>query len=337
MDTLTHIVLGACIGEVVAGKVLGRRSLLLGAIGQSIPDVDFIPQLWMNTSEDLLVHRGFTHSIVFGVIMTQLLAVVAKNIFPTRPVSRVRWLFLFSVNIFSHVFIDTFNSYGTGWLEPFSNRRVYFDVLYVSDTFFSLWPFLAFVFLLVAGLNNKRRNLVGFMGISMCSIYLFYAILNKLSVDAALRADLAKKNITISKGSYFLTPAPFNSWLWYVVVKDKEGYQVGYRSVFDHQETKLKYFPRDDSLLKEAHDKDEVDNLLRFAQGFYTVEKWNDTLVFNVLRFGQVRGWYDQNEKFVFYYFLDRPGANDLIVQRGRFEGWNRQSFAFFIRRIEGN
>ena len=38
MDTLTHIVLGACIGEVLATKKVGKKALVLGAVTQSIPD-----------------------------------------------------------------------------------------------------------------------------------------------------------------------------------------------------------------------------------------------------------------------------------------------------------
>ncbi|WP_276501921.1 metal-dependent hydrolase [Terrimonas pollutisoli] len=337
MDTLTHIVLGSCIGEVVAGKVLGKKALLLGAIGQSIPDVDFIPQMWLGTSDDLLAHRGFTHSILFGVIMTLVLSVVSWKIFPNRPISRVRWLFLFSINIFSHVFIDTFNAYGTGWFEPFSHNRFSFHVLYVADPFFSVGAFLGFVFLLIAALTHKRRKWAAWLGISLAAVYLVYALVNKLSVDEKLRKDLADKNIPVERGSYILTPSPFNTWLWYTVIKDKNGFWVGYRSVFDHGPTSLTYFPKNDSLLINVNDKDEVEDLLRFAGDFYTVENSHDTLVFNVLRFGQVVGWYDPHEKFTFHYFLDKPGANHLIVQRGRFEGWNRRTFRSFINRIKGN
>jgi inner membrane protein len=121
------------------------------------------------------------------------------------------------------------------------------------------------------------------------------------------------------------------------VVKEQAGYYVGYRSVFDKRNIDFHYFPRNDSLLKEVRDKYEVDNLLRFAEGYYTIEKWNDTLVFNVLRFGQIVGWYDPKEKFAFHYFLDKPGANDLVVQRGRFEKWNRRTFQALLTRIRGN
>ena len=42
MDSLTHLALGACMGEAFAGKTLGKKAMLWGAITQSIPDIDFI-------------------------------------------------------------------------------------------------------------------------------------------------------------------------------------------------------------------------------------------------------------------------------------------------------
>jgi len=42
MDSITHIVLGACIGEVFIGKKAGKRALLLGAVANSLPDIDFV-------------------------------------------------------------------------------------------------------------------------------------------------------------------------------------------------------------------------------------------------------------------------------------------------------
>jgi inner membrane protein len=47
MDSLTHIVLGACLGEVLLDRKLGRKAMLWGAIAQSAPDIDFLANLWM--------------------------------------------------------------------------------------------------------------------------------------------------------------------------------------------------------------------------------------------------------------------------------------------------
>jgi inner membrane protein len=84
-------------------------------------------------------------------------------------------------------------------------------------------------------------------------------------------------------------------------------------------------------------DQNELKSLLRFSNGYYTVEQWGDTVVFNDLRFGQSAGWADPNAKFAFHYYLQHPEANDLVVQRGRFANWNSETTRLFIKRIKGN
>ena len=83
--------------------------------------------------------------------------------------------------------------------------------------------------------------------------------------------------------------------------------------------------------------KQDVQNLLRFSQGFYTVERWNDTLVFNDLRFGQMNGWEDPRGRFAFHYFLDLPDQDKLVVQRGRFANWDWKTVGRLWKRIKGN
>ena len=49
-----------------------------------------------------------------------------------------RWVFFFGLELFSHIFIDAFNTYGTGWFEPFHHYRVSFNVLFVADPLYSV-------------------------------------------------------------------------------------------------------------------------------------------------------------------------------------------------------
>ena len=79
MDSITHIALGACMGEAFAGKKLGKKAMLWGALAQSIPDIDFVASFWMDTSSNLLAHRGFTHSFLFCVIAALFLAFFAER------------------------------------------------------------------------------------------------------------------------------------------------------------------------------------------------------------------------------------------------------------------
>ena len=131
------------------------------------------------------------------------------------------------------------------------------------------------------------------------------------------------------------TPAPLQNWLWYIVAADSGGFHIGFQSLFESGEhAHFEYFPQNDSLLHSYTDHEELNKLKRFSKGYYTAEKWGDTLVFNDLRFGQMIGWQDPRQNFVFHYFL-KPGVdNTLVVQRGRFKYWDKNVVTNFFRRI---
>ena len=336
MDSVTHIVLGACMGEAFAGKTVGKKAMLWGAMAQSIPDVDFIASFWLNTSSNLLAHRGFTHSFLFCLIITPLFALLAEKLHRPHDIRLKKWILFFGAVIFTHVFIDAFNNYGVGWFEPFSHKRISFNAIYVADPFFSVWPGIAFVALLYLKRRSLKRKTCWRMGLGLSALYLMYCLVNKAGIDKDVKDILQKQQISYTR--YFTTPAPLQNWLWYVVAGNDSGYYVGFRSVFDSKkEINFQYFPCNDSLLKSVADYDNLQNLTRFSKKFYTIEKWNDTLVFNDLRFGQIIGWENPRGKFAFHYFLQHAYDNTMVVQRGRFTGWNRQTAALFFRRIQGN
>ena len=335
MDSLTHIVLGAAIGEVLAGRTLGKKALLIGAIANSLPDIDFVASFWLDTARDVWAHRGITHSFLFILVMTPVLSYFAARLFPRSGLTRRDWWLFFGLQLFVHIFIDAFNAYGTGWFEPFSHYRVSFHVLFVADPFYTIWLVIAFVVLLFLRAKHPARRKWAWAGILLSSAYLCYCMTNKGSIDSHAKADLAAQHLPYTR--YFSTPTPLNNWLWYVVAEDSGGFYTGYRSMFDHQPTHFRFQPRGRFLLKPFLDHPDVHYLLRFSQGFYTLEEWGDTVVFNDLRFGEMKGWEDPKARFVFHYFLQRPGENQVVVQRGRFAGWDRRTFHLFIRRIKGN
>ncbi|MGB3176054.1 MAG: metal-dependent hydrolase [Saprospiraceae bacterium] len=322
MDSLTHLAIGACMGEVFAGKKLGNKSLLWGALAQSIPDIDFLGSLWLDTPSSLLAHRGFTHSILFVVLISLLFASLANHWHRPHNISFKRWLIFFGLVIGAHIFIDAFNNYGVGWLEPFNHTRISFNAIYVADPFFSIWPALGLIYILYNRFAFKKnyRAAVLTLGLSFC--YLGYCLLNKSFIDHSVKRSMKSQNIVYK--DYFTTPSPLQSWLWYIVAKVDSGYQVGFRSIFDSDNhVDFEYFPQNDSLLKFSSEHVEVDKLKLFSKGYYTVENWGDTLVFNDLRFGQMVGWQDPHQKFVFHYFLNHKADNTLVVQRGRFKYWD--------------
>lgn len=335
MDSLTHIALGACMGEAFAGKTVGKKAMLWGALAQSLPDIDFVAGTWLHTSDELLAHRGFTHSFLFCFLAAPVMAFFAERWHRPHNISFRKWWLFFGAAIFIHVFIDAFNNYGVGWFEPFSHQRISFNSVYVADPFLSVWPAIALAALLVLKRTNQRRRFWWAFGLALPALYLLYSLNNKRIIDTELKNSLQKQNISYTK--YFSTPAPLQNWLWFVVAGTDSGYNVGYRSLYDKTENiHFTYFLRKDSLLSTVKNTKEVKQLVRFSQDFYTVEKWNDTVVFNDLRFGQITGWQKPENHFVFHYFLDYPEANGIVVQRGRFAEWDKEVFRNFLRRIRG-
>lgn len=336
MDSLTHIALGACMGEAFAGKKLGKKAMLWGALAQSVPDIDFLASFWMEPSASLLAHRGFTHSFLFCLLVIPLLALSAEYWHRPHNISLKKWVLFFGGVIFAHILIDAFNNYGVGWFEPFSHLRISFNAIYVADPFFSIWSGIAFLLLIIARRRSRFRKRYWQTGLGLSALYLVYCLINKSIIDTEVKQLLHRQRIHYTR--YFITPAPFQNSLWYVVAGTDSGYYVGFRSLFDRSDAmSLQYFPRNDWLLRPMMDHTEVHQLIRFSKQFYTVERWDDMLVFNDLRFGQIMGWNDRRGRFVFHYYLQHGTRNRLVVQRGRLEGWNRHTFQVLWHRIKGD
>jgi inner membrane protein len=336
MDSITHIALGACVGEAMLGKKLGKKALLIGAFANTVPDFDFLASFWNNVPDNLLAHRGFTHSILFGILITGLMALSFQRWFRKYNIAAKAWMLFFALEIFLHLFIDTFNGYGIGLFEPFSHYRVSFNTIFVADPFYSIWPGIAFVVLLILKRNHIKRKFWVEFGLGISSLYLMYCIVNKIKTDTDIKDMLKKQQIAYTQ--YFTTPTPLNNWLWYVVAGNDSGFYIGYYSVFDSKKKiDLHYFPKNDSLLNPVRNQEDVQHLLRFSKGYYTAQKWSDTLVFNDLRFEQMAGWYEPDAKFAFHYYLQQQGGNKFVVQRGRFAGWNWETAKSLIKRIQGN
>ncbi|MFM9841209.1 MAG: metal-dependent hydrolase [Cyclobacteriaceae bacterium] len=333
MDSITHIALGAIIGEAILGKQQGKRAMALGAMAQSIPDIDFVASFFLDTPHSLLAHRGFTHSFLFAILITPFVALIAKRWHPLNDTSFAKWVVFFAIQILIHLLLDSLNAYGIGWFEPFLHLRISFNVLFVADPFYSIWLGISSFSLLLLSIKSSYRKHWIATGLLISTLYLGYAFFNKYSIDRDSQTIIRKQDIFDKH--YFTTPTPLNNWLWYIVVEDKKGYHIGYRSVFDRKDSIMfHYFPRNDSLLMSMTDHNDLKQLLRFSQGYYTAEQRGDTLLFNDLRFGQQAGWHDPNAKFVFHYYLKHPSENNLVVQRGRFANWKRSTVSSLYERI---
>lgn len=79
MDSLTQIILGASVGAAVGGRQYGRKAALIGAICGTIPDLDVLFS-GDDPVHNFTSHRGFSHSFLFAVLATPLIAWIVSKI-----------------------------------------------------------------------------------------------------------------------------------------------------------------------------------------------------------------------------------------------------------------
>lgn len=201
MDTVTHLALGACTGELILGRKLGKKAMLLGAIVANIPDVDIITGFFVPGDRALMLHRGITHSLPFALVFGIVLALLSKRIW--RDVGLPWLVFFFCFELGLHDLLDTCTSYGTGLLEPFSHQRFSFHLLYVVDPLFTIALLVASIYLIW---GSKYRGRWAGTAIIISSIYLCFSMFNKAYIDNNVKPS-------------FITPAPFTIFLWYCINK----------------------------------------------------------------------------------------------------------------------
>lgn len=331
MDTVTHLCLGACLGEIIAGKQLGKKAWLCGAVISNLPDLDVACHLWASPSASLLLHRGFSHSFLCLILLSPLLALAGRKLFHTTGLSYLRWLLLSSSSLLLHLLTDALTGYGIGWLEPFSPRRVSFNCLYIFDPFFSVPLWLA-----CAGLFTSRyRKTLLVAGLCASGLYLSLAFMIKHHVSQVIRKDLETRQMSYL--SYLSTPTPMNTVLWYVVVNKGADLYTGYYSIFDRQSSlNWETVPRQDSLLVPLLHTREVQDLQRFSEGYYCLQKKDSLLLFSDMRFGQNGGWHQSQAPFVFNFVLERKAQGRLNLQQGRLRSFRPKELQLLIHRARG-
>lgn len=335
MDSITHIAIGICTGELIAGKKLGKKAMLWGAIANSIPDLDVITALWMNPADSLLAHRGFTHSILFQILLIPLAAYALKRLYIKKDFSFKNWMILIGSGLFLHIFLDALTSYGTGWFEPFNHYRVSFNAIFILDPLFSVFFWAGAIVLVIQKTSNPSRQRVAFVATTISACYLLFCMINKVRVNEVVEKTLTRDKI--SNENYFSTPTPLNNLLWYIVASDTNGFHIGYYSIFDNSDS-IQYTTiiRNQQIADSISSNEYVQKLERFSQGYYMLEKDSAGLVFSDMRMGQIGGWSNPEAPFVFRYYLSGAEDNSLMIQKGRMQALEDGAMLKLWERIKG-
>ena len=217
MDSLTQAVLGGAVGTAVAGKALGRRAALWGAVGGTLPDLDVLAYPFLDTAGELLFHRGLTHGLAFSLVAGPALAWLSIRLARWRarrrgeppPEARWRaWLALWTAALLTHPLLDVFTVYGTQLLAPFSARPFAIGSVFIIDPLYTV-PLALF---LAAAVVQRRPRLAA-VGLAVGLVYLGWSVAAQTVVERRARAALGD-------GRQLVTPMPLQTLLWRVVVEE---------------------------------------------------------------------------------------------------------------------
>ncbi len=334
MDSISQIVLGAACGEAVLGKKIKNKALFWGAIGGTIPDLDVFLNPFFDPVNALFVHRGFSHSLTFPLLMAPLLGLLLTRIYRKSEVTWKEWAHLFFWSIITHPLLDAMTGYGTGLFEPFSNYRVDISSIFIVDPLYTL-PFLFCLIGVMRAKNNlTTRTKRNWLGILLSTSYLLFTFINQQIMQSGFRTELKEKGISVKK--MMTIPTPFNTVLWGTVADAGDGYYVGYRSWFDDRPTEFTYFPKNDSFIADCINDEKIKKLIRFSKGFYTLSQKKGKLYISDVRFAQAGGWTDPNADFVFSFEIVKNQDGSIEVRKGEWRSSRLSGLETLWERIKG-
>lgn len=305
MDSLTQIVLGAAVGEATLGRKVGNKALLWGAIAGTIPDLDvlYIKLIGGDAIDEIVLHRGFSHSILFAFLMAPILGWLVNWLYKKKQQADFKgWTTLFFWSIFTHPLLDSLTTYGTQLFLPFSDYRVSIASVFVVDLFYTLPFLLCVIGVSMLARTNSKRRLLNYVGLGLSSTYLLIGLLNKYLATQVFEHDLANKPDKMEL--VFTGVTPLNIVLWYGVAETEDSFHVGYYSLFDdNREIDWLAFQKNHQLLEGVENEYGIDRLKWFSDQLYVVsEQGNDTLNLYTMKFGRSKFTSENPEgSFAFY------------------------------------
>ena len=139
MDSVSQILLGAACGELVLGRRVGRRAILVGAALGTLPDLDVLVP-YEDAIDSFTYHRGWSHSVfVLSAASVPIAALVQLASGERgRSVGYGHWLLGVWLILVTHPLLDSFTTYGTQLWWPLPLPPVAIGSVFIIDPLYTL-------------------------------------------------------------------------------------------------------------------------------------------------------------------------------------------------------
>lgn len=249
MDPVSQAALGAVVGQISGHRQLGYRAALLGAAAGALPDIDVLFAVGGDYFDQLVLHRGITHSLFFAPVAGPILGALAWWLERRRaagtgpPQDRLgRWVLVATLALWSHPLLDYFTPYGTQLLLPFSDARFALNAMPIIDP---LYTAVLLIGLWLAGRRLRHRApAVALAALLLSSAYIGYAAYLNGAAERLAARQLAASGVSAARIAAF--PTILQVHYRRVVARTAEEDLVGFVSLWKPCPVDWATAPRDD-------------------------------------------------------------------------------------------
>ncbi|NVD06502.1 metal-dependent hydrolase [Vibrio sp. JPW-9-11-11] len=278
MDSVTQAALGATIAGAIAGKNCNAKVLLAGAALGTLPDLDVVLDYGDDVS-NTIKHRGFSHSLLLLPPFALLLSWLYCALRPSDDWSFQRVFALIASVLVTHPLLDAMTTYGTQLLWPIEG---YFEVsnIFIIDPLYTLPLLIALIVALLSKTNAGRwcRAVV-----LISTLYLGWGYGAQQIIAERVETNLAAQNIPNQR--VLITPTPFNTVLWRVVVMGDSQYWEGLVSLLD-RDPAIEFITRPAGQWPLTETPTTLLGLQAFTHQYMDVKEKQGELIVSDLRLG---------------------------------------------------
>lgn len=246
MDPFSQAALGAVVGQAVGHRALGYRAAVYGALAGALPDVDVFFSLNGDFVDQLVSHRGITHSLFFAPVLGPALGWLIWYRQRRRredPGPRHVWMWVMTLALLSHPLLDLMTPYGTQLLLPFSDARFAINAMPIIDPVYtSLLALGLFAAWLPVLRSRVSAGTAAILTLALSSAYLGYGWFQGARTETVARAQLEAKGVTPDRLAAF--PTILQVHLRRVVARTATEDRVGFYSTWAPCEIEWTIAPR---------------------------------------------------------------------------------------------
>jgi len=139
---ITHPVVPIAISALFPRQSVTPTIVIAGAICSVVPDLDVIGFSFGLKYDEMLGHRGLSHSILFAAVLGSLLTYLLAE--QNRRARLLVFVFLF-LSTLSHGILDAMTNGGLGvaFFAPFNNERYFFPWRPIQVSPIGMTPFFS--------------------------------------------------------------------------------------------------------------------------------------------------------------------------------------------------